>query len=309
MHSKHAAVTRTLIAATGLALGAGLLPTLSLAQSLPEPYVSRALDAVLLPIDAAVVTAFSLDAGTKGALILATQPGGLAEAAGFLPGDVIETIKNKKVKSPIEVDEIVLYWIMNGVTDFGFDIWRNGALATSSWVITEEYYYETIDVTSVSSWSSYSSETFSYESYYSEYSESIVESYEYSETLIEETVTSEEFTSEVSEESSTEENMTEETSTEDDADGDGVADDAEADDGGDAGGDDAGGDDSVDEGSDDAGGDDGGDAGGDDAGGDDGGDEGSDDAGGDDGGDAGGDDAGGDDGGDAGGDDGGDSEG
>ncbi len=291
MHSKHAAVTRTLIAATGLALGAGLLPTLSLAQSLPEPYVSRALDAVLLPIDAAVVTAFSLDAGTKGALILATQPGGLAEAAGFLPGDVIETIKNKKVKSPIEVDEIVLYWIMNGVTDFGFDIWRNGALATSSWVITEEYYYETIDVTSVSSWSSYSSESFSYESYYSEYSESIVESYEYSETLIEETVTSEEFTSEVSEESSTEENMTEETSTEDDADGDGVADDAEADDGGDAGGgdaggDDAGGDDSVDEGSDDAGGDDGGDAGGDDAGGDDGGDAGGDDAGGDDGGDS-----------------------
>ena len=115
MLETHGASLRAALLSTGLVLGAGLLsgltPSLAQAQSLPEPYVSRALDAVLLPIDAAVVAAFSLDSGTTGALILATQPGGLAEAAGFLPGDVIETVKSRKVASPIEVDEIVLYWI------------------------------------------------------------------------------------------------------------------------------------------------------------------------------------------------------
>ncbi len=286
---------RAALLSTSLVLGTGLLsglvPSLAQAQSLPEPYVSRALDAVLLPIDAAVVSAFALDSGTTGALVLATQPGGLAEAAGFLPGDVIETVKSRKVASPIEVDEIVLYWIRNGVTDFGFDIWRGGAISTTSWIITEEYYYEVIDTSTVAGWSSYSYDSFSYESYYAEYSETITESYESSETMIEETITSEEFTSEITEETvieeeSTEEVMTEEATTETEATAEDAttedATEAEATD--EAASDEAATDEAVDEGADAAPDEATDEAGADEAGADEGGD-----AGGDEGGDAGGD--------------------
>ncbi len=252
----------------------------AMAQALPAPYVSHALDAVLLPIDDAVADAFGLGPDAYGALVLATQPGGWGDAAGLLPGDVIETVQKQHVATPIQIDEVVLYWINQGISDFGFDIWRDGALASSSWVITSESYYEEIEISSVSSWSSYSSESFSYESWYSEYSESISESYASSESMIEETITSEEFTSEVTseetmvDESSTEEDTTEDMATDeasaDDGDASGTddmdADDAAADD---AGADDAGGDAGAEDGGD-AGAEDGGDAGGDEGGGDEG---------------------------------------
>ena len=250
-----------------LALGTALATTLSLptaAAAMPAPYVSRALDAVLIPVDDEVRSAFGLAASDSGVLVLATASGGVGEAAGILPGDVISKAYGKVVSSPIDLDEIVYYWINQGNTDFGFDVWSGGVATYYTSVITLESYTEVIDVTTVSTWSSYSSESFSYEEYTSEYSEEISESYESSESLIEETTSSEEFASEQSEESS-----------EDDASADDAADEG-GDDAGDEGGDDAG----------DEGGDDAGDEGGDDAGGDEGGD----DAGGDDGGDAGGDD-------------------
>jgi hypothetical protein len=260
----------------GLALGATVLPNSAAANPFPAPYVSRALDAVLLPIDNSVIDAFDLKTGTMGVLVLSTQPGGVAEAAGFRPGDVIASVKNRKVTEPIQIDEIVLYWITNGITDFGFDTWRAGAPFASSWIITEDYYYELIDVTTVSTWSSYSSDSFSYESYSESYSETFVESYEYSEFEIEETVTSEEFytevTSETSDEMTTEETdeATDETSGEqsDEASDEASDDQIDVDAGdvmdGDDAGDEAGSDDTYDAG-DDTGGDD---MGGDDTGGD-----------------------------------------
>jgi hypothetical protein len=264
------------------AIGTALVTTLALptaAAAMPAPYVSRALDAVLIPVDDEVRGAFGLAATDKGVLVLATSPGGVGEAAGIKPGDVISKAYGKPISNPINLDEIVYYWISQGSTDFGFDVWSGGVETYYTSVITLESYSEGIDVTTVSTWSSYSSESFSYEEYTSEYSEEISESYESSESLIEETTSSEEFAAEQSEESS-----------EDDASADGTdegGDDA-ADEGGDAAGDE-GGDDAGDEGGDDAGGDEGGDdASAEDAGGDDAG---ADDAGGDDGGDAGGDDS------------------
>ncbi len=293
-------------------------PVAAQAQTLPAPYVSRALDAVLLPIDDAVADAFGLGPDAYGALVLATQPGGWADAAGILPGDVIETVQTRQIADPIQIDEVVLYWLNQGISDFAFDIWRDGQLASSSWTITEDSYYQVIEITTISSWSSYSSESFSYESWYAEYSETISESYSSSETLIEETITSEEFTSEVTteetvteetvteemateetatEETSTEETATEEVTTDETATEDAGTDGGAVDDGDTAGTEDPG---AGDAGAEDTGGDAGGDAGGD-SGGDAGGDSGGD-AGGDAGGDSGGD-AGGDSGGDAGGDD------
>ena len=285
MKTKLRATSHTALLSLGLALGAALpalvTPMVATAQALPAPYISRALDAVLLPIDDAVADAFGLGPDVYGVLILATQPGGWADAAGIVPGDVIETVQKHHIADPIQIDEVVLYWLNQGTSDFAFDIWRDGQLANSSWTLTQDSYSEVIEITTVASWSSYSSSSFSYESWYSEYSETLSESYSSSETLIEETITSEEFTSEVTSEETSTEEMTTEQTTSDEAGTDAAGTDAAGTDeaGADAAGADAAGTDdaSMDAGADeggDAGVDEGGDAGTDDSGGDSSGDEG-----------------------------------
>ncbi|WP_159082395.1 PDZ domain-containing protein [Paragemmobacter aquarius] len=163
------------------------------AGTLPAPSVSRALDAVLMPVDASVVSAFGLAAGSTGVLVLATEPDGLADAAGIEPGDVIDFVKGEAILSPADLDEVVYYWILQGAFDFEMNALRGGKPYKATTTITLESWESVIDITTVSSWSSYSYESFSYSEYYAEYSEEITESYEASETMIEESVTSEEF--------------------------------------------------------------------------------------------------------------------
>ncbi|MDB5536707.1 MAG: hypothetical protein JWP26_3657 [Devosia sp.] len=251
---------------------------------LPNPYVSRALDAVLIPIDAVVRTTFALDAKDQGVLVLSVQPGGVADQQGILPGDVISQVRGHKIVNPIDLDEVVYYWIQKGSFDFSLSYYRAGVLATAAALITLELYSEVFDIASIATWQSWSVATsFSYAEFYSEYSEEITTSYESSETTIEETTSSEEFSSEVtSEETASEETSSEDATTDDaasDQDGDGVDDAVDTEDGNE-GTDDAGADDSGNDAADDAGADDaaddsdsgGDDSGSDDSGGDDGGD-------------------------------------
>ncbi len=189
---------RPIVSAAASALALVAAPALA-DVALPAPYVSRALDAVLLPIDANVRDAFALGASDTGVLVLTTEPGGVADANGILPGDVLSVIGGRKVSKPLDVDTIVYYWLLDGVTDFEWSLLRGGDTVEVYTLISEESYWEVIDVTTIETWSITEEVSFSYEEYWSEYSEEITESYESSETLIEETVTSEEFTSEVEE--------------------------------------------------------------------------------------------------------------
>lgn len=182
-----------------LAISAGFVAAFAMpamAATLPAPYVSRALDAVLIPVDDEVRGAFGLKAEDKGVMVLAVAPGGIADSAGIKAGDVIGRAYGQDVSQPIDLDEIVYYWINKGTYDFGFDVWHEGAAVYYTSTITLESYSEVIDVTTVSSWSSYSYEGFSYEEYSSEYSSEITESYESSETMIAETTSSEEYAAE-----------------------------------------------------------------------------------------------------------------
>ncbi len=205
--------------------------------TLPGPYVSRALDAVLIPIDASVRSAFGLGEKETGALVLAVEPGGVADSYGIEPGDVISQIKGHKIVEPIDVDTIVYYWIHAGAFDFVFDYYRGGQVYNAYADITLELYETTIDLTTISSWSSTTVESFNYEEYTAEYSEEITTTYESSETTIEETVTSEAFTSEVTEEATSEDGDFDGDGTVDaedtDDDNDGVADAEDGDDNGD----------------------------------------------------------------------------
>lgn len=178
--------------APALALAATLaLP--ARAADLPAPYVSRALDAVLLPIDAAVQEAFGIDPAQRGVLVLSVDPNGTAAKAGVAPGDIIEQIHGKAVREPITLDEIVYYELQQGSSDFGIEAWHDGGTVTYDTVITEETWGETVDVTTVETWESYSSESFSYEEYASAHVTEMEESYASEETAIETEASSEEF--------------------------------------------------------------------------------------------------------------------
>ena len=159
------------------------------AGDLPPPYVSRALDAVLIPVTAEVKTAFDLAADEKGVLVLAVQSGGVADKAGVAPGDVISEVHGKSVMEPVSLDEIVYYYLQKGDSDYALA----GGGKTYAATITTESWSETVDVTTVSAWSSTTSDSFSYADYSSEYSSEISESYSSSEAVIEAEVSSDAF--------------------------------------------------------------------------------------------------------------------
>ena len=78
---------------------------------------------MLLPIDDAVIGAFGLAANETGVLVLAVQPGGIAELIGVEPGDVISSVRGYAIADPVELDAVVYYWIGQNQFDFVFDGW------------------------------------------------------------------------------------------------------------------------------------------------------------------------------------------
>lgn len=163
---------------------------------LPAPYVSRALDAVLMPIDGKVRRAFNLSPKADGVYVVSVQPGGVAAKNDIRPGDVISRVKGKDVVKPIDLDTAVYYWIKHGTTDFVFDGYRGQTIYHPRSSITLALFDAAIDLATIATWGSVSYSGFSYSSYYSEYSVSITESYSSSETTIETTASSESYSSE-----------------------------------------------------------------------------------------------------------------
>lgn len=252
---------------------------------LPEPYISRAIEAVLLPINDTVRKEFKLEPHANGVLVLSVKPGGTGEKQGIEPGDVITKVHGHKIHKPIDVDTVVYYWAKAGKSDFRFDSYRDGKAYNSTGTITLSTYETVIDVVTVATWTSWSVATaFSYSEFYGEYSQEMTASYESSETTIEETASSEEFTAEAKSEATDESSDANADATTDGAsdsatepsdqpdaagadDNDAPAAEDPSDAGDDGADDNSGGDDSDsgdDGGSDDGGSDDGGDSGGDD---------------------------------------------
>jgi hypothetical protein len=87
------------------------------------------------------------------------------------------------------------------MTDYSIGGMRKGGRTyRAATYITPAYFYEPIDVYTLSSWSSFSYQTYSYTEYVSYYSEEIYTSYERSETYIAETITDTTFVSEMTSE-------------------------------------------------------------------------------------------------------------
>ncbi len=170
-------------------------------STLPKPYVSKALKAVLMPVTKEVARKFKLAKGSKGVMVVSVKPDGIGKLAGLKPGDVISTILGRQVKKPSDVDTIIAYFLRGGTTDYKIGgIRKNGRTYRAATYITPTYFYEPIDVYTLSSWSSFSYQTYSYSEYVSYYSQDIYTSYQRSETYIEQTITETSFVSEMTSE-------------------------------------------------------------------------------------------------------------
>lgn len=205
LKGRMALALRAFLAATvPLHLGAGMavMPGLSpaaMAQDRAMPYVSRALEAVLLPIDAGVRAQFHLQPKAQGVLVISVRPEGMAAKAGIHPGDVISTVEGYVITSPVDLDAVVYYWMSDEFTEFAFGGSINGADAVA-WVdITAAAFNAGIDTATIADWQGYEAEGFSYAAFFTDYSEEISESYQSAETEITQTAESEEFASSVSE--------------------------------------------------------------------------------------------------------------
>ncbi len=170
-------------------------------STLPKPYVSKALKAVLMPVTKEVARKFKLAKGSKGVMVVSVKPDGIAKLAGLKPGDVISTILGRQVRKPSDVDTIIAYYLAGGTTDYKIGGTRKGGRTyRAATYITPAYFYAPIDVYTLSSWSSFNYETYSYSEYVSYYSQDIYTSYERSESYIQETITETSFVSEMTSE-------------------------------------------------------------------------------------------------------------
>ena len=122
---RHLGLRQALVTAmTTAAFAAFAAPVLAQGR-LPEPYVSPALDAVLMPITPAVKEQFKLPRSATGVVVASVQPGGVGELSGFEPGEVISRVDNKLIRRPVDLDSIVAYGVDNGNALFFFDgLWK-----------------------------------------------------------------------------------------------------------------------------------------------------------------------------------------
>lgn len=204
------------------------------ADGLPKPAISRALGALLLPINAQVIKKFKLDQSDRGLLVLSVKPNGAADKQGIEAGDILVEVLGRKVHKPIDVDIAVSRQLKAGNSNFKFDVERAGAMVVVATVITLEIYNETYSVSELSSWETTTSfeSSFSYSEYISEETQSIEETYTSEESVVEEAISHEETSEETSSEETTseEETSSDEASSEETTSDDSTADDAAADD-------------------------------------------------------------------------------
>jgi hypothetical protein len=175
-----------------LAVSLPLMATQAEAQqkraTMPEPYVSSALDAVLMPVTKSVVQQFKLPKTASGAVVVSVQPGGVGDTYGFEPGEVISTVAGKQIRRPVDVDTLTRYWMGEGDVYFWIDGTRKGRPKRTIVYLEPEDFQRSLPVQEIPRWRSYEAPWFNFYSWYQPYSYQIVEIYDYSVYYIEEVV-------------------------------------------------------------------------------------------------------------------------
>jgi hypothetical protein len=166
-------------------------------HTLPEPYMSKALEALVMPVDPSVRSLFKLGPKETGMLVLAVKPRGTAARQGILPGDVIGHVKGRGIKKPSELDAIFYYFLKKGSTGFPIAYNRGGKPAMNHYRLDLRQYQTVQDPGSVGSWTSSSSFTsfFNFQQFVTEFTIELAASYLNSQTQIDQMVSSQEFSS------------------------------------------------------------------------------------------------------------------
>jgi hypothetical protein len=124
---------------------------------LPKPYVSRALDAVLIPINHASRHRYQIPPKLRGVYVLAVAPHGVAARQGIRPGDVLATVRHQPISTPGDVDRLVWAALAVSATSFLFGVNRGTEVADVVEVntnITVNNFNTNISVNNISQWTS-----------------------------------------------------------------------------------------------------------------------------------------------------------
>lgn len=177
------------------------LPGIANAQTdLPKPYVSRALDVVLLPVTDAVRTEFGLGTNTAGAVVASVEPGGTGAFYGIEPGDVIAQVGGKLIRRPVDVDSLVRYGLGQGEGFFALDgVRRDNRIRT--WVeLTQDDYESPVALDRLRNWRAFGGRNakpragvFYYPAYWEFYTDYFYEVWDLSYVYIEEIIVTDVF--------------------------------------------------------------------------------------------------------------------
>lgn len=124
---------------------------------LTKPYVSRALDAVLIPIDHASRHRYQISPKLHGVYVLAVAPHGVAARQGIRPGDVLATVRHRPISTPADVDSLVWAALAVSATSFLFGVNRGTEVTDIVEVntnITVNNFNTNISVNNISEWTS-----------------------------------------------------------------------------------------------------------------------------------------------------------
>ncbi|MER8712512.1 PDZ domain-containing protein [Mesorhizobium sp. M1295] len=124
---------------------------------LPKPYVSRALNAVLIPINHASRHRYQIPPKLRGVYVLAVAPHGVAARQGIRPGDVLATVRHQPISTPTDVDRLVWAALAVSATSFLFGVNRGTEVADVVEVnanITVNNFNTNISVNNISQWTS-----------------------------------------------------------------------------------------------------------------------------------------------------------
>lgn len=140
-------------------------------RGMPDPYLSPALDAVLMPITPAVKQQFRLPKAATGVVVASVQPGGVGEFYGLEPGQVISRVDGRLIRRPVDLDSIVAYGVDNDESLFVFDgLWKGRKQRTIA-EIESDSFRAPVSFDRADQWPGYRGRGFDYARWYSPYSD------------------------------------------------------------------------------------------------------------------------------------------
>lgn len=178
----------------------GLPGSVNAQTDLPKPYVSRALDVVLLPVTDAVRAEFGLGKNAAGAVVASVEPGGTGAFYGIEPGDVIAQVGGKLIRRPVDIDSLLRYGLGKGESFFALDgVRRDDRIRT--WVeLTQEEYEKPVTLDRLRNWRAFGGRNakpragvFYYPAYWEFYTDYFYEVWDLSYVYIEEIIVTDVF--------------------------------------------------------------------------------------------------------------------